>query len=355
MAVPIPRSILLISLLLVLSLFGPSFARPNADADSFCIDALKSDPRATTDDIKVLAQVSIELATFNATGTRVKIHSLLLASRDPGLTDDLNKCADLYDIALSYLESAPETLKTGDYNALNLFAVGAADISSKCENTFKGPPPYQSPLSTDNNNTSLLCEIVKSIATITNCRCPDAAGKGPSRSIPHIAKGIGETTEVKGAIGNGKHRSADRAMNLPKAATLPVNSYTCLMVFGDIMVALTSSSLVSFHLSNPVFCGKLHLEVRSHLFRPLESFIVFDLVKRAFILPGGLLLTENVNLDVGKRPRRNAVYFTDSSRDNLLGVSFSGTELRHPLSVDRSSRGLRSDDLFGRRIGTVFD
>ncbi|KAK2969660.1 hypothetical protein RJ640_025837 [Escallonia rubra] len=182
MAVPIPRSILLISsLLLVLSPFGPSFVRPNANADSddlvanvckehvnpgFCIDALKSDPRANTDDIKVLAQVSIELATFNATGTRVKIHSLLLASRDPGLTDDLNKCADLYDIALSYLESAPETLKTGEYNALNLYAVGAADISSKCEDTFKGPPPYQSPLSTDNNNTSLLCEIVKVISNV---------------------------------------------------------------------------------------------------------------------------------------------------------------------------------------------
>ncbi|KAK3026364.1 hypothetical protein RJ639_040453 [Escallonia herrerae] len=34
----------------------------------------------------------------------------------------------------------------------------------------------------------------------------------------------------------------------------------------------------------------------------------------AFILPGGLLFTVNANLDVGRRPRRNAVYFTDSSK-----------------------------------------
>ncbi|KAK3028926.1 hypothetical protein RJ639_039935 [Escallonia herrerae] len=40
--------------------------------------------------------------------------------------------------------------------------------------------------------------------------------------------------------------------------------------------------------------------------------------RRAFILPGGLLFTENANLDVGRRPRRNAVYFTDSSKLSIL-------------------------------------
>ncbi|KAK3020963.1 hypothetical protein RJ639_046327 [Escallonia herrerae] len=34
-----------------------------------------------------------------------------------------------------------------------------------------------------------------------NRRCPDAMGKGPSRSIPHTAKGMGETIEVNGATG----------------------------------------------------------------------------------------------------------------------------------------------------------
>ncbi|KAK3011951.1 hypothetical protein RJ639_012533 [Escallonia herrerae] len=180
MDIPITRSILLISLLLVLSLIGPSFARPNTNADSddlvtnvckkhenpgFCIDALKSDPRANTDDLKVLANISLELATFNATGTKVKIHSLLLASRDPVLTDHLNKCADSYDIAVYYLGSAQESLKSGDYLDLQVLAAGAADMASDCENTFKGPPPYPSPLSTDNSNTWLLGEIT---VVITN-------------------------------------------------------------------------------------------------------------------------------------------------------------------------------------------
>ncbi|KAK2969659.1 hypothetical protein RJ640_025836 [Escallonia rubra] len=149
MAIPISRSMLLISLLLVLSLISPSFARPNTNANSddlvtnvckkhenpgFCIDALKSDPRSNTDDAKVLAQISLELATFNATGTRVKIHSLLLASRDPVLTDDLNKCADFYDIGLNYLESAPETLKSGDYVALQRSSNAFSKITTELLN-----------------------------------------------------------------------------------------------------------------------------------------------------------------------------------------------------------------------------
>ncbi|KAK3021360.1 hypothetical protein RJ639_045993 [Escallonia herrerae] len=105
-----------------------------------------------------------------------------------------------------------------------------------------------------------------------------------------------------------------------------------------------------------------------------KVFPVYRRLRRAFILPGGLLFTENANLDVGRRPRRNAVYFTDSSKlsifkvaalnrqrkhakesDNLPGVSFLGTELGGPLSLNRSLRDLRSGDLFRRRIGTVFD
>ncbi|KAK3022809.1 hypothetical protein RJ639_047058 [Escallonia herrerae] len=60
--------------------------------------------------------------------------------------------------------------------------------------------------------------------------------------------------------------------------------------------------------------------------------------RRAFKLPGGLLLTENGNLDVGLMPRRNAVYFTDSSR---ISSSVVEVTLKH-LKIGRSSRGLSS-------------
>ncbi|KAK3019138.1 hypothetical protein RJ639_002869 [Escallonia herrerae] len=39
------------------------------------------------------------------------------------------------------------------------------------------------------------------------------------------------------------------------------------------------------------------------------------------------------------------------SRDHLPGVPFSGTRLRRPIPVDRSSRGLSSGDLFVRGVG----
>ncbi|KAK2998820.1 hypothetical protein RJ639_023666 [Escallonia herrerae] len=51
--------------------------------------------------------------------------------------------------------------------------------------------------------------------------------------------------------------------------------------------------------------------------------------RRAFILPGGLLFTENVNLDVGRRPRRNAIYFTDSSKSSISKVAALNRPRKH--------------------------
>ncbi|KAK3022114.1 hypothetical protein RJ639_046304 [Escallonia herrerae] len=55
--------------------------------------------------------------------------------------------------------------------------------------------------------------------------------------------------------------------------------------------------------------------------------------RRDFILPGGLLFTENANLDVGRRPRRNAVYFTDSSKLSIYKVA----ALNHPRKHAKDS------------------
>ncbi|KAK3037682.1 hypothetical protein RJ639_030626 [Escallonia herrerae] len=60
----------------------------------------------------------------------------------------------------------------------------------------------------------------------------------------------------------------------------------------------------------------------SHL--PGEAFS-----RRDFILPGGLLFTENANLDMGRRPRRNAVYFTDSSKLSISKVAALNRPRKH--------------------------
>ncbi|KAK3042743.1 hypothetical protein RJ639_000801 [Escallonia herrerae] len=114
-----------------------------------------------------------------------------------------------------------------------------------------------------------------SIATITNCRCPDAMGKGPSRSIPHTAKGMGETIEVKGE---------------------------------------TAFS------------------------------------RRAFTLPEGHLFTENANLDVGRRPRRNAVYFTDSSKLSISKVA----ALNRPESMPKARTTFQESRSRERDSGALF-
>ncbi|KAK3019190.1 hypothetical protein RJ639_002962 [Escallonia herrerae] len=83
---------------------------PNPDS---CTSILKSDPRTGTGNINDLMLISIDLASFNATATRVKIHSLLLGTTDPGLTEPLKDCANDYESVVVYLDQAVELFKSG--------------------------------------------------------------------------------------------------------------------------------------------------------------------------------------------------------------------------------------------------
>ncbi|KAK2990173.1 hypothetical protein RJ640_014625 [Escallonia rubra] len=172
-----PLTLLLLALLLV----SPFYANPNVNAanDSLvatvcsktphpeiCTSILKSDPRTGTANMNDLMQISIDLASFNATATRVKSHSLLLGTTDPGLKERLNTCATDYDDVGGYLDQAMEDFKSGDYDGVNIAGSAAYDLAGDCENSFKKEPAYQSPLTNDNYNMENLGYIVVSIAYI---------------------------------------------------------------------------------------------------------------------------------------------------------------------------------------------
>ncbi|KAK2973993.1 hypothetical protein RJ640_022716 [Escallonia rubra] len=136
---------------------------PNPD---FCTSILKSDPRTGTANINDLMLISIDLASFNATATRVKIHSLLLGTTDPGLTEHLNDCANDYGSVVAFLDQAVQYLKSGDYGEVEIQGTSTYTLADDCEDSFSIKPAYQSPLTTDNYNMKNLGFIIVSIAYI---------------------------------------------------------------------------------------------------------------------------------------------------------------------------------------------
>ncbi|KAK3029622.1 hypothetical protein RJ639_037939 [Escallonia herrerae] len=180
MGFPYSSSSLMISLLHVLLFIDHSFARTNTDTlgvslvpevcqrtpnPDFCVSALHSDPRTIDiNDLGALLEVSLDLASSNATGTSNKIRSLVLKTRDPALKARLEVCVNEYDGALENIEETNEFLKSGDYDSINLAALGAGNHADSCEGAFKQSPVYQSPLSTDNLNLKLLSDIAAAIA-----------------------------------------------------------------------------------------------------------------------------------------------------------------------------------------------
>ncbi|CAK9187600.1 unnamed protein product [Ilex paraguariensis] len=168
------------SLLITLFFISPFGCRPNtteaasgplvtrvcrqAENPNFCFKSLGSDPRTETANLAGLAQIAIDLAIYNATGTSVKIHSLTLGTHDPRLRARYNKCAEYYQSAGDNFQEAKNALKSGDYSAVNVMATGSYDNAIDCENTFKQPPAYPSPLTNDNLNLRQLSYIVMIIS-----------------------------------------------------------------------------------------------------------------------------------------------------------------------------------------------
>ncbi|KAK2990192.1 hypothetical protein RJ640_014644 [Escallonia rubra] len=181
MALLVPSSSLLISLLLVLLFIDPSVASPIANATGYalvariceqtynkyyCTDALKSDPRTKTADPKALLEVSLKLASSNATATTLQIQSLIKDAKDPGLKDHLQVCADVYKGIVDDLTKANTSSKSGQYDDVRRSAIRATHGPESCEVAFKEPPAHKTPLSTYNFYVELLSDIVVNIASI---------------------------------------------------------------------------------------------------------------------------------------------------------------------------------------------
>ncbi|KAK6123011.1 hypothetical protein DH2020_043258 [Rehmannia glutinosa] len=133
---------------------------------AFCLKVLGSDPRTKNADLVNLGLITIDLGSYSATGTKIKIHSLLLSVKDPELKIRLDMCDDHYAVAISSLRDAVGHLKSVEYIDLNLDGGQAYAEASECEDEFKKPPAYKSPLTDENYHLERFGEIITIIANM---------------------------------------------------------------------------------------------------------------------------------------------------------------------------------------------
>ncbi|PIN04904.1 hypothetical protein CDL12_22555 [Handroanthus impetiginosus] len=169
MAIPICKSYPYIYLLiLLLSMGGTLFASATPVEDvchrtsdeDFCKMVLGSDPRTQTAGLRELGQIVIDKASRVANGTKVKIHSLSLSSKDPTLYSDLRMCDAYYGAALTALKEATDALNRGEYFNLNILAAAVNGDGFNCEALFQEPPTRKSPLTSENDDLERFGDIL---------------------------------------------------------------------------------------------------------------------------------------------------------------------------------------------------
>ncbi|KAK6148386.1 hypothetical protein DH2020_019298 [Rehmannia glutinosa] len=135
---------------------------------AFCMKVLGSDPRTKNAALRELVQITIDLGLYIATGTKVKIKSPVLSEKDPILRSHFVTCDEYYGNAISSLREAVSDLKRGEYKELG-FEGGISNADANdCEDEFKRPPTYKSPLAVENRRLGLFGEIIVIIANLLN-------------------------------------------------------------------------------------------------------------------------------------------------------------------------------------------
>lgn len=130
---------------------------------SFCLKALKSDPRSATADVHGLAKISIDMARAIAVRTFGFIGSLDKRETNPQLKKRYALCSVSYDNAIGYAEAAEGSLGTQDYQSLSIQASAVMSEVDECEESFKTPPPGSSTIRLANRMLDDLSDIIYEI------------------------------------------------------------------------------------------------------------------------------------------------------------------------------------------------
>ena len=170
------NSFLLVSLLLTFLLFTTlSYARPTNDLISdicsktrnptACSQALRSDHRSASADLKGLGQIGIDLAQASAKTTYNLIASLEKTTSDPKLKGRYSSCLENYDDAIGYLDDCRRFLWSGDYGSLSTYASAVLDEPETCQDSFEDPPAAPPQLQLGNQKLENLSSVNLAISS----------------------------------------------------------------------------------------------------------------------------------------------------------------------------------------------
>ncbi|CAA0826781.1 Unknown protein [Striga hermonthica] len=132
-----------------------------------CASIISSDPRSAKATIAiVLAADIVDLASYAATNTKFKIHSLLESEKDPVRASLLSLCDTLYAQSIGFLRDAGRELKSGDHIGFELHGYQVSQSASNCEVGFSKPSVGKSPITDENRRLGALGEIIGAIGTM---------------------------------------------------------------------------------------------------------------------------------------------------------------------------------------------
>jgi pectinesterase inhibitor-like protein len=103
---------------------------------SLCSKSLRSDPRSRGADLKLLGQISIDLATKSAKSGVTLVTNLKNAAKDPKLKGIYDTCLETYDDSVDSLFESSVDLKNGDFLGMNLQASAAETDIDTCDESF---------------------------------------------------------------------------------------------------------------------------------------------------------------------------------------------------------------------------
>ncbi|KAL7594467.1 hypothetical protein Lser_V15G31404 [Lactuca serriola] len=137
------------------------------DEKSLCLDTLRTDPRSPTQNLEVLAQISIDAAIKDAKGLPSLVKSLVNKVSDPEVKARVSGCVIDAQIALANLIHVKQLVDSKFYVAANENARAANDQLSVCENSFQLQPPAIEPVELT-QASNLLEALVSILIIVTN-------------------------------------------------------------------------------------------------------------------------------------------------------------------------------------------
>ncbi|KAI7994941.1 Pectinesterase inhibitor [Camellia lanceoleosa] len=156
---------MLVSLVFMFMLIGPSFAKEHTKLQQICsktidqhecIKLMKSDSRASNADIRGLTEIAIDLASFKAgdfvnspDGYRFEGHNSFASSCDKNYMD-----------AIRDLEQTKKLFYDGDYKRIAVQVNHVKDRVRDCKNKFENSS-YTSERKRWNKEFEILCDVIK--------------------------------------------------------------------------------------------------------------------------------------------------------------------------------------------------